>query len=121
MRIRELLEGKTFKDLDFVTPTENGRELNFDLAEDLMHFMNHDDNIYRRVVYPKVAECIDGLKANRKTKATIFRSAVEECYKQYIKKFPIRELPEQIEEDICEQVCEKMHEELCQHIADGKY
>ena len=44
MRIRELLENKFFKDLDFVKSTEKGRELDFDLIEDLTHFMNYDDD-----------------------------------------------------------------------------
>lgn len=121
MRIRELLENKAFKDSDFVTPIEGGRELNYDLAEDLVHFMNNDDQVYRRIVYPKVAICLDSVERKKKVKPSVFRSAVEESYREYVKKFPIRELPDFIDEDVCEQVCDKMYEELRQHIKDGKY
>jgi hypothetical protein len=121
MRIRELLEGKNFKDLDFVTPTEDGREINFDLVEDLLHFMNHDDDVYRRHVFPSIAKCIDISKAKKTPSSKIFKSAVEESYKAYIKEFPIRELPSTIDSEICEQACSKMKEIVCKNIADGDY
>lgn len=121
MRIRELLESKYFNDNDFVTPTENGRELNFDLAEDLIYFMNHDDDVYRRHVFPSIAKCIDYFNENRPTKAGMFRPAVEKSYQIYAKKYPIRELPESLDEEMCKEICTKIHEEFKQHIADGKY
>ena len=122
MRITELLEGTLFKDDDFVTPKEGGgREINYDLPDDLIHFMNHDDNVYRRHVFPVVARMLDLHKKNITPKASIFKPAAEHSYKIYIKKYPIRELPDHIDEETCNKVCDKMHEEVCQHIADGKY
>jgi hypothetical protein len=120
MRIRELLEGKNFNDLDFVNVTENGRELNFDLAEDLFHYMNNDDHIYRRSVYPKVAVFLEKHNKKQPAKASIFGPAVKECYKSYINKFPIRELPEEIDEDIYKQVCRKFSEEIKKHLEETK-
>jgi hypothetical protein len=121
MRIRELLEGKDFDDSEFVTPSDKGRELNFDLAEDLMHFMHNDDDIYRRLLYPKIAVCLDHTEAKKSINPKIFKSAVEESYKLYIRKFPIRELPDEIDSELCEQVCDKMRDEFDEHISDGKY
>lgn len=121
MRIRELLEGKQFNDLDWIRFDNDKQELAYDLSEDLVYFMNNDDDVYRRHVYPAVSRCIDYIKENKKTNHTIFKRAVEESYKEYIKKFPIRQLPESIEEKICHEVCEKMHEELCKDFSEGKY
>jgi hypothetical protein len=121
MRIRELLEGKVFKDLDFVKQAGDKRELDYDLVEDLVYFMNHDDDVYRRHFFPTIAKCIDGEKAKRETKPNIFKPVVEKSYKLYVQKFPIRELPEDIEGKVCEEVCSKIHEEILQHITDGKY
>jgi hypothetical protein len=122
MRIQDLLEGTLFKDEDFVTPREEGgREINFDLPDDLIHFMNHDDHVYRRHLFPVIARVLDLHKKKITPKPSIFKPAVEDSYKIYIKKFPIRELPDDIEEDTCKKVCDKMHEEVCQHISDGKY
>ena len=121
MRRKELLEGKVFDELDFVSPKDGGREINFDIVDDLIHFMNNDDHSYRRHVYPAIAKIIDLREVHKKTKPSILKNAVEECYRNYIQHFPIRELPDNIDEDVCEQVCSKMHEEVIKHIADGLY
>lgn len=121
MLIRELFEGKFFKDQDYVTTKEGGREINFDLVDDLIHYMQNDDNAYRRHLYPSIARCIDIREAKKKPKASIFKSAVEEGYRLYVKKFPIRELPSFIDEEVCEEVCNKIREEVCKDIDDGKY
>ena len=121
MRIGELLEGKFFKDEDFVTKSEKGREINYDLIEDLIHFMNNDDNAYRRHLYPSIARCIDIIERKKRPAVSIFKSAVEECYQKYSNEFPIRELPNRIDEKTCTEVCEKLRETVCKDIADGKY
>lgn len=121
MRIRELLESKLFKDDDYVSKTEGGREINFDLIEDLVHFLNHDDDIYRRHLFPSISKCIDIVERKKKPAASIFKSAVEEGYRQYIKEYPIRELPDDIDQEVCEEICSKLRETICNDIADGKY
>jgi hypothetical protein len=119
MRIRELLEGKKFNDLDFVKKDGDKTDIDYDLTEDLVFYMNNDDDVYRRVVYPSVVTCTDRLENNRKTTPSIFTNAVKESYKQYLKKFPMRQLPLDIDEEVCKEACEKMHEEICQHHSDS--
>jgi hypothetical protein len=121
MRIKELLEGKFFKDLNFVKPSEKGREIDYDLVEDLIFFMNHNDDAYRRYVYPSIARCVEAVKADKKTNPSLFKSAIENSYNMYIREYPIRELPDKLSEEVFDQVCDKMHEEVRQHINDGKY
>jgi hypothetical protein len=119
MRIRELLEGKKFNDLDFVKKDGDKTDIDYDLTEDLVFYMNNDDDVYRRVVYPSVVTCTNRLESNRKTNPSIFTNAVKESYKQYLKKFPMRQLPLDIDEEVCKEACEKMHEEICQHHSDS--
>ena len=121
MRIQELLEGKKFNDLDFVTKENGKRSINFDLVEDLVHFMNQDDDVYRRHTYPAIANCLDKISAKRKPSANVFALAVKEGYKIYTRKYPIRELPDEIDSNVCEQACSKMHEEVLKHISEKKY
>ena len=121
MRIRELLEGKKFNDLDFVKKDGDKNDIDYDLAEDLVFYMNQDDDVYRRHVYPSVAKCTARLENNRSTNASIFTDAVKESYKQYLKKFPMRQLPDDIDEEVCKEACEKMHEEICQHYSDNNF
>jgi hypothetical protein len=121
MRIQELLEGKKFDDLEFVTKENGKRSINFDLAEDLIHFMNQDDDVYRRHTYPAIANCLDKMSRKGKPDNKIFEPAVKESYKIYTRKYPIRELPSEMDSKMCEQVCTKIHEEVLKHISDGKY
>jgi hypothetical protein len=121
MRIKELLEGTDFDSEKFIDKKGDKREINFDLAEDLMHFMHNDDNVYRRHLYPVLANCLDKVKSKSPTGKGAFKPAVESSYKLYIKKFPIRELDDEIDKKLCEKVCEKLHEEFKEHISDGKY
>lgn len=123
MRITELLEGKHFDDLQFVKKIddEGKREINFDLSEDLIFFMHNNDDAYRKHLHKNIAKCMEAIKNKKKVKKDIFKPAIHECYKMYLKEFPIRELPETLDEKLCNEVCEKMHDEVHQHIKDGKY
>jgi hypothetical protein len=121
MRIKELLEGANFDAEDFIDKKGEKREINFDLAEDLMYFMHNDDDIYRRHLYPKLAHLLDNIKDKKSTSKNVFKPAVESSYKAYIKKFPIRELNDTIDEKLCEKICDKLHEEFKEHVSDGKY
>jgi hypothetical protein len=121
MRIKELLESKQLDDMEWIRQEGDKRVLDFDLAEDLVFFMNNDDDTYRRHVYPKIHRCVESMKAKRKTTPAMFADAVKESYKNYVRKFPIRELPNEIDEKLVRETCDKMHEEVCKHISDGKY
>ena len=121
MRITELLEGKDIKELDFVEKDKDGSKINYDLVEDLVFFMNQDDDVYRRHIYPIIAECVKQSKLKQKIDPMIFKSAVLEGYSQYIDEYPLKELPEKIEDKTCKAVCKKMIEEFKEHYSDGKY
>jgi hypothetical protein len=121
MRIRELLEGKKFNDLDFVNQDEDGTNINYDLVEDLSFFMHNDDNTYRQSVFPSIMKCLDNRKNKKDIKHSIFSQAVEESYKTYIKKFPIRQLPNSLDEEVKEEICKKLHDDFCRDYDDGKY
>lgn len=122
MRITDLLENEDFdKEKKFVKKNGETTELNFDLAEDLSFYMNHDDDLYRRHVYPAVVKCKDRIKNKQTTNPSVFASAVKECYKEYVTKYPMRELPEDITDRQCLQVCKRLHDDLQKHHSEGKY
>ena len=121
MRITELLEGRDFDDLEFVKKDGDKEGVNFDVVEDLVYFMNHDDDVYRRHLYPAVNNCVECVKSNRKTSPSIFAKAVEESYKQYIQKFPVRDLKDSLEDDLFRAACKKIHEDTCKAIEEGKF
>lgn len=121
MRIKDLLEGKQFNDLDWLDTSKEEHTPNFDLIEDLVFFMNNDDDTYRRHLYPSIVKCVNSNESKKKTDPSIFEKAVQEGYKSYLKKFPLRGLPAAIDDKVCKEACEKMHEEVCQHINNGKF
>jgi hypothetical protein len=123
MRIIDLLEGKNFNDLQFIKISDDSgkKEIDFDLSDDLVFFMNNNDEAYRRHLYPKIVECIKKIKSKKTIKPDIFQSIINECYKMYLQEFPIRELPSSLNEKICNEICDKLHEEVHKNIEDGKY
>lgn len=123
MRIEELLEGKQFNELDFIkTKDDSGeKEIDYDLADDLIFFMNNNDEVYRKHVYQIISKCINSKKNNEEIKPAEFIKCVKECYKLYLEEYPIRELPDKLDKKTLKEICEKFHEEVFKHIEDGKY
>lgn len=121
MRIIDLLESKDFDELEFVRKDGDGSKLDYDLIEDLTFFMNNDDDIYRRLVYPAVNKCVSGIKNKTKVNSNIFKNAAMESYKTYVQQFPIRELSDDLDEELCNKVCLKMKEDVFKSYQEGKY
>lgn len=120
MRIIDLLEEKSFDETKYINK-EKG-EIDYDLAEDLTFFMNNDDDVYRRAVYPAIVKCAEAFKQKTSCKPSVFKNAALESYRVYTEKFPIRALPENLDEELCNEVCEKMYKEVQQALSekDGK-
>lgn len=117
MRINELFESSDqFK--EFVDP-ESESGLAYDLAEDVVFFMNNDDDTYRQHVFPSVIEFLEMMKHNQKTSPAMFKNAAINSYKNYYSKFPIRELPVELNGQLAEAVCKKFYEELCRYHTEG--
>lgn len=118
MRINDLLEGYHFNDKDFL---DEKQELAFDLAEDLSFFMNNDDDTYRRHVYPSVVKFLRVLEQNKNPSPALFKDAALESYKSYIQKYPIRQLPESLDDNLIKEVCKHFYEEISKYAEEGKF
>lgn len=118
MRIQDLFENKLDK---FVKYNDGKAELQFNLAEDLAYFMHNDDDSYRRHLYPVLVKCVHDAKKNRNVDPKIFKTSALESYKNYLKQFPIRELPEDLDDKLIKEVCEKLHDDFVKDIEEGKY
>jgi hypothetical protein len=121
MRIQELLEGKQFNDLEFITKEGDNNELNFDLPEDLSYFMHHHDQVYREHVYPVIAKCLHHIKNKQDFKPSVFEQPVKNAYSLYLREYPIRHLPDDLDSDTLKKVCELLHSDFKKHVADGLY
>lgn len=121
MRITDLLENAHFKSEEFVKQTDNGTELNFDLVDDLVFFLNNDDNAYRRHLLPAVHKFIDKQRSKEEPKYTIFKTAVADGYKKYTQQYPMRELPDDIDTKIWKTACKKLFDQISKDMEDGHY
>jgi len=121
MRIQDLLEGKNFDDLEFVKQDGDKKEISYDLPDDLIHFMHNDDHAYRRHLFPAIARCMDQMSSKKPTNMNVFKPAVMHSFKLYADKFPIKELPNELDEKMCERICNKMHDDVIKDIKDGVY
>lgn len=121
MRIQELLENASFKEDDFIKKSGDKEEIDYDLADDLVHFMHNDDHSYRRHVYPVIIKCLSLAKNKKPIQSTMFAEAIKECYKAYSKKFPIRVMPSELDEEQLAEACGKVHDDFLKHVKDGKY
>ena len=117
MRIIDLLEDINFDETKFINKAEG--ELDYDLAEDLTFFMNNDDDVYRRAVYPAVVKCAESFKQKKPCKPSVFRNAALESYRAYTEKYPIRALPDNLDEKLCNEVCELMYKEIQESLSEN--
>lgn len=118
MKIKELLEGSTFNDLDFLENTPLGREINYDLVNDLVYFMHENDDIYRRYTYPAILKYAK-LRKQHSNAASVFKSAVNAAYPNYVREFPIRELPDKIDPELVSKVCQSLAAVVDRHVRSG--
>lgn len=121
MRITELCENI---DRELDKPAKDPNDpygLGFDIKEDLMFFMNHDDHAYRRHVFPTILKVKDMTEAGKQTDYKLFDKAVKECYNIYQDKFQGHKLPNNLDQEILDEVCQQIHESELEKIKNGEY
>jgi hypothetical protein len=107
MRINELLEHIQDKNHNGIDD-----QLEFDLSDDLLFFMHHDDDVYRRHVYPAILKYKQRTKNGLKVHQNLFSDAVNSSYTEYCKKYPLRKLPEDLPKDVHNKLCTTMCDDI---------
>jgi hypothetical protein len=115
MKIHELFESTPQK-----IPEDQGK-LPYDLADDLIFYMRNDNDFYRRHYYPHIVKIHGHVKSGKDLSSKVFMPMVQHAFECYMKKFPIRQLPESLEDDVCEDICNKLRTEEVQHIKNNIY
>jgi hypothetical protein len=96
-------------------------EFKFDLGEDLIYFMNHNDDFYRRNLFPVLKVCKNKFDKGHGFSHRVFKPIVMKAYEAYKKEFPIKELEECLEEEKCENIARQIYETELGNMKDGKY
>jgi hypothetical protein len=121
MRIKELCESFEFN-LDKTEKDPNDPHgLGYDLLDDFLFFMHHDDHAYRRHTFPAIMACKDQMDAGKDPDVALFDKAVRECYNQYVDKFDIKQLPADPDKELLDEVSKHLLDDEVQKIKDGHY
>ena len=118
MRINELCENIDFEK-DRNPSDKDG--LGFDLKDDLIFFMEHDDDVYRRHTYPIILSFKDKLESGKKTDKILFTDTVKECYQIYQNIFKNHKLPVELDDEVIEEICQSLYDQEEQRIKEGYY
>jgi secreted PhoX family phosphatase len=116
MRINELVENI---DLDLHFNNKKQEDTGFDIAEDLLFYMQNNDDVYRRHVYPQVIKHKAAMKTG-KANRSLFSNATLEAYKAYSAEFPIKKLPSKLPKDVQEKVCLELYKKCTEEFSTGK-
>ena len=121
MRINELSENI---DRELDKPAYDPKDphgLGFDITEDLLFFMNHDDKAYRSHTFPAILKTKDMFEAGKQTNFKLFDGAVKECYNVYQDKFKGHKLPKSLDQMLIDQIAQELHDSEIDKIKDGDY
>lgn len=84
----------------------------FDVADDIVFFMNTDADIFRRNLYPAKVKYKVELKKNREGADRVLCDAIQKSYKTYLEKFNLKTLPSTIDKDVLTNACSKLKEQI---------
>ena len=118
MKIFELFESTRFKESDFIEVNNKTPQINYNLVEDLVHFMMADDSVYRKCLYPKILISIKSFKNPDNIPSDYFKDSVLESYKEYLRKYPIKILPRTLDTESLHEACDKIYEIIVEDLSE---
>jgi hypothetical protein len=90
---------------------QDKKELDFDLADDLIFFMRNDPSFYRTSYFPLVSKFTNRCSKDSTPGPVFFKDIVTDAYKQYKEKFQVEALEEELSIDMLKEICTKIHKE----------
>lgn len=92
-------------------PKHVKEELDYDLHDDLIYFMNADPEFYRTSYFPLQSRFHQHCKSGKSVNPIAFKNIVNKAYESYKKKFPLPQLEESLREDELNEICSKLHQQ----------
>ena len=86
--INEIFDKKAVADMKI------GDQLPYDVVEDLKVFMTHDNDFYRKHLFPRMAEVQAAVQNGGKYNKKMLLPVVDAAIPEYLKKFEIKKRPE---------------------------
>jgi hypothetical protein len=95
-------------------------EGDYDMHDDLMYFMNADPEFYRHTYYPFQHKVYAHCDKDKEVSPKAFKNIVIKAFEEYKKKFPIKELSENLSENDIKEICEKLQSQEINHYHEFK-
>lgn len=86
-------------------------ELDFDLIDDLIHFINNNTEFYKSVYYPVVQKFHNNHKYNLPLDKSVFVPVVKQAYDVYKKAYNLDNLPAQLDMQDLSDICTKLYQQ----------
>jgi hypothetical protein len=84
------------------------KKIDFDLADDVIYFMNNDPEFYRKEYFPFLTKFQHHCDAGRQVTPKAFFPVVKRAVENYKLKFPMNELEEALNDGQITEICEKL-------------
>jgi len=91
--LNEIFDQKAVADLKI------GEELPYDVVEDLKVYITHDNDFYRKNLFPRMAEVQAAVNKGGKYNKKMLLPVIDAAIPEYIKKFDIKKRPEDFMND----------------------
>ena len=91
--------------------TQTNPELDYDIQDDLIYWINNDSMFYRKTYYPFAMKVHARFKHNKPVSAGAFASIVKSAYAAYKQQFPIPGQPDTLSDSDIREISVKLHNE----------
>jgi hypothetical protein len=83
-------------------------KLDFDLVDDVVYFINNDEEFYRKYAFPVVDKFVHLCKKGKTPSVGYFKVLANNGYKEYQVKFPHSNIPEKLPSPDLRDMCHKL-------------
>lgn len=95
-------------------------KIDFDLADDVIYFMNNDPEFYRKDYFPFLNKFKHHCNKGNQVSAKAFVPIVKKGFDSYIKRFPVEGLDEKLSSHQIRDICEKLQSRELKQYHDEK-
>lgn len=108
------------KVFEVFSPQNFKEEIDFDLQDDLIYFMNADPDFYRYQYFPLQTKFHQYCNAGKGVSPKAFKAVITKAYESYKKQFQLPTLEDTLNEDTLDEICEKLHNQELKHFQEQK-
>jgi hypothetical protein len=107
--------------IDELVNPDNFSAKEFDVKEDLIHFMNNEPEFYRKFYYPAMVKIKLHKERGNEFDSTKLAPMINHAYSIYKEKFPVKDLQSKLSKEDLKDVCSKIYETELDNIKQGHY